>query len=84
MAVFMIAGRAVAQYAGQLGGRVLFTSVAGETGQPRSTSTEGYATKARDGSSYLVQHGVVGDYALIAETYGPPRAGTTAVPPTTR
>jgi acetylornithine deacetylase/succinyl-diaminopimelate desuccinylase-like protein len=69
MAVFMIAGRALAEHAGPLGGRVLFTSVAGETGQAPVDEYQGLRYEGKGfGSSYLVQHGVVGDYALVAET----------------
>jgi acetylornithine deacetylase/succinyl-diaminopimelate desuccinylase-like protein len=69
MAVFMIAGRALAEHAGPLGGRVLFTSVAGETGQAPVDEYEGLRYEGKGfGSSFLVQHGVVGDYALVAET----------------
>ena len=69
MAVFMIAGRALAGHAGPLGGRVLFTSVAGETGQAPVDEYQGLRYEGKGfGSSYLVEHGVVGDYALVAET----------------
>jgi acetylornithine deacetylase/succinyl-diaminopimelate desuccinylase-like protein len=69
MAVFMIAGRALAEHAGPLPGRIVFTSVAGETGQAPVDEYQGvrYVGKGL-GSSYLVEHGVVGDYALVAET----------------
>jgi acetylornithine deacetylase/succinyl-diaminopimelate desuccinylase-like protein len=69
MAVFMIAGRALAEHGGPLGGRILFTSVAGETGQAPVDEYEGLRYEGKGfGSSFLVQHGVVGDYALVAET----------------
>ena len=69
MAVFMIAGQALAEHAGPLAGRVLFTSVAGETGQAPVDEYQGLRYEGKGfGSSYLVQHGVTGDYALVAET----------------
>ena len=69
MAVFMIAGRALAEHAGPLPGRVVFTSVAGETGQAPVDEYQGLRYEGKGfGSSYLVQHGVVGDFALVAET----------------
>lgn len=69
MAVFMIAGRALAAHAGPLPGRVVFTSVAGETGQAPVDEYQGLRYEGKGfGSSFLVEHGVVGDYALVAET----------------
>lgn len=69
MAAFMIAGRALAQHAGPLPGRVLFTSVAGETGQAPVDEYRGLRYEGKGfGSSYLVEHGLVGDFALVAET----------------
>jgi acetylornithine deacetylase/succinyl-diaminopimelate desuccinylase-like protein len=69
MAVFMIAGRALSRHAGPLPGRVVFTSVAGETGQAPVDEYQGLRYEGKGfGTSYLVEHGVVGDYALVAET----------------
>lgn len=69
MAVFMIAGRALAQHAGPLPGHVVFTSVAGETGQAPVDEYQGLRYEGKGmGTSFLVEHGVVGDYALVAET----------------
>lgn len=69
MAAFMIAGRALAEHAGPLPGRVVFTSVAGETGQAPVDEYQGLRYEGKGfGSSYLVEHGVTGDYAVVAET----------------
>jgi acetylornithine deacetylase/succinyl-diaminopimelate desuccinylase-like protein len=69
MAAFMIAGRALAEHAGPLSGRVVFTSVAGETGQAPVDEYQGLRYEGKGfGTSYLVEHGLVGDYALVAET----------------
>lgn len=69
MAAFMIAGRALAQSGVTLAGDVVFTSVAGETGQAPVDEYQGLAYEGKGfGSSYLVEHGLTGDYAVVAET----------------
>lgn len=69
MSLFMIAGRALRDAGVPLGGDVLLTSVAGETGAAPVDEYEGVAYEGKGfGSSYLVRHGGSGDYALVAET----------------
>lgn len=69
MALFMIAGRVLAESAAPLGADILLTSVAGETGQAPVDEYRGLQYEGKGfGSSYLVSHGVRADYALVAET----------------
>jgi len=69
MALFMIAGRAIKDAGAALKGDVILTSVAGETGQAPVDEYKGLRFEGKGfGSSYLVQHGVRADYALVAET----------------
>jgi acetylornithine deacetylase/succinyl-diaminopimelate desuccinylase-like protein len=69
MAVFMVAGRALKQVAASLPGSVLLTSVVGETGQAPVDEYQGLRYEGKGfGSTYLVQHGVRADFALVAET----------------
>jgi acetylornithine deacetylase/succinyl-diaminopimelate desuccinylase-like protein len=69
MSLFMIAGRALLEAGAPLRGDVVLTSVAGETGAAPVDEYEGVAYEGKGfGSSYIVRHGVRGDYALVAET----------------
>jgi acetylornithine deacetylase/succinyl-diaminopimelate desuccinylase-like protein len=69
MSLFMIAGRALRDAGVSLRGDVILTSVAGETGAAPVDEFEGVDYEGKGfGSSYLVRHGVRGDYALVAET----------------
>ena len=69
MAIFMVAGRALIQAGVRLQGDVLLTSVVGETGQAPVDEYLGPRYEGKGfGSSYLVQHGVRADFALVAET----------------
>lgn len=69
MAVMMVAGRALLEGGARLRGDVILTSVAGETGQSPVDEYGGLRYEGKGfGSSYLVQHGVRADYALVAET----------------
>ena len=69
MSVFMVMGKALRDAGAPLAGDVVLTSVAGETGM---APVDEYAGSNYDGkgfgSSWLVNHGVRGDYALVAET----------------
>jgi acetylornithine deacetylase/succinyl-diaminopimelate desuccinylase-like protein len=69
MSLFMIAGRALRDAGAPLSGDVVLTSVAGETGAAPVDEYAGVDYEGKGfGSSYLVRHGVRGDYALVAET----------------
>jgi acetylornithine deacetylase/succinyl-diaminopimelate desuccinylase-like protein len=69
MSLFMIAARALRDAGVELRGDVVLTSVAGETGAAPVDEYTGVAYEGKGfGSSYLVRHGVRGDYALVAET----------------
>jgi acetylornithine deacetylase/succinyl-diaminopimelate desuccinylase-like protein len=69
MSLFMIAGRALRDAGAPLRGDVILTSVAGETGAAPVDEYEGVAYEGKGfGSSYLVRHGGIGNYALVAET----------------
>ena len=69
MSLFMIAGRALRDAGAPLRGDVVLTSVAGETGAAPVDEFTGVDYEGKGfGSSYLVRHGVRGDYALVAET----------------
>ena len=69
MSLFMIAARAIAASGFPLRGDVILTSVAGETGQAPVDEFKGLRYEGKGfGSSYLVQHGVRADFALVAET----------------
>lgn len=69
MSLFMIAGRALLEAGAPLRGDVVLTSVAGETGAAPVDEYQGVAYEGKGfGSSFLVRHGVRGDYAVVAET----------------
>lgn len=68
-ALFMFAARAVRQAGISLGGDLTLTSVAGETGAAPVDEYRGLRYEGKGyGSSYLVEHGVRADYALVSET----------------
>ncbi|MGH8891367.1 MAG: peptidase dimerization domain-containing protein [Acidothermaceae bacterium] len=67
--LFMFAARAVRDAGVKLGGDLVLTSVAGETGQAPVDEYKGLRYDGKGlGSTYLVEHGVRGDYALVSET----------------
>lgn len=69
MAVQMIAGRAIRQSGARLGGDILLKSAAGETGAAPVDEFRGMRYESKGfGTRFLVQHGYVADYAVIAET----------------
>lgn len=71
MAIMLIAGRALLDSKAPLLGDVILTSVAGETGQSPVDEFRGIRYEGKGlGSSYLVDHGVRADFALVAETSG--------------
>lgn len=68
-ALFMLAARAIARSGLALAGDLLLTSVAGETGQAPVDEWQGLEYEGKGfGSTYLVDHGVRADYALVSET----------------
>ncbi|MQA81423.1 MAG: peptidase dimerization domain-containing protein [Streptosporangiales bacterium] len=68
-ALFMVAARAIQQVGIPLQGDLVLTSVAGETGQAPVDEYQGLAYEGKGfGSTYLVDHGVRADYALVSET----------------
>lgn len=68
-ALFMFAARAVRDAQVDLRGDVYLTSVAGETGQTPVDEYQGLQYDGKGwGSSYLVEHGVYADYAIVSET----------------
>ena len=69
MAAFMIAAKAIKDSGVRLKGDLLLTTVVGEIGMAPVDEFQGtqYLGKGL-GSRHLVNHGVVADYALVAET----------------
>jgi len=69
MAAFMIAAKAIKESKIKLKGDLLLTMVVGEIGMAPVDEFQGtrYLGKGL-GSRYLVDHGIVADYALVAET----------------
>ena len=69
MAAFMIAAKAIKESGSKLKGDVILTMVVGETGMAPVDEFQGpkYLGKGI-GAKHLVEHGVCGDYALVAET----------------
>lgn len=68
-ALFMLAARAVRASGITIGGDVILTSVAGETGQAPVDEYQGLAYEGKGfGSTYLVEHGVRADFAIVSET----------------
>jgi acetylornithine deacetylase/succinyl-diaminopimelate desuccinylase-like protein len=69
--IMLIAGRALLDSHAPLRGDVILTSVAGETGQSPVDEYQGLRYEGKGlGSSFLVDHGIRADYALVAETSG--------------
>jgi acetylornithine deacetylase/succinyl-diaminopimelate desuccinylase-like protein len=68
MAAFMIATKAIKQSGLELKGDIILTMVPGEIGQEPVDEFQGpkYLSK-ETGARYMVTHGVVADYALVAE-----------------
>lgn len=68
-ALFMLSTRAIKTAGIDLSGDLVLTSVAGETGQAPVDEYRGLRYEGKGfGSSYLVEHGVRADYALVSET----------------
>lgn len=68
-ALFMFAARALRNSGVPLAGDLILTSVAGETGQAPVDEFRGLGYEGKGfGSSFLVEHGVRADYALVSET----------------
>lgn len=68
-ALFMFAARALRNSGVPLAGDLILTSVAGETGQAPVDEFQGLGYEGKGfGSSFLVEHGVRADYALVSET----------------
>lgn len=71
MAAFMIAARAVKRSGVTLKGDLVLTAVIGETSQEPCEDPPGVIQESKDlGARFLVTHGGVADYALIAEGTG--------------
>jgi acetylornithine deacetylase/succinyl-diaminopimelate desuccinylase-like protein len=69
MALFMVAGRVLRDADALTAGELILTSVIGETGQSPVDEFQGLRYEGKGfGSTFLVQHGVRADYALVAET----------------
>lgn len=69
MALFMIAAKTLKDANVPLLRDVVLTSVAGETGQAPVDEYQGLRYEGKGfGTSFLVEHGVRGDFALVAET----------------
>jgi acetylornithine deacetylase/succinyl-diaminopimelate desuccinylase-like protein len=69
MALFMVAGKVLRDSGALTAGEVILTSVIGETGQSPVDEFQGLRYEGKGlGSSFLVEHGVRADYALVAET----------------
>lgn len=69
MSLFMIAAKALHEAEVPLLRDVVFTSVAGETGQAPVDEYEGMRYEGKGmGTDYLLRHGLRGDFALVAET----------------
>lgn len=69
MAIQMIAGRAIHQAGTPLQGDLLLKSAAGETGAAPVDEYQGMRYESKGfGTRFLVQHGYVADFAVIAET----------------
>jgi acetylornithine deacetylase/succinyl-diaminopimelate desuccinylase-like protein len=68
-ALFMFAARAIKQSGIPLSGDLILTSVAGETGQSPVDEYKGLQYEGKGfGSTYLVEHGVRADFAIVSET----------------
>jgi acetylornithine deacetylase/succinyl-diaminopimelate desuccinylase-like protein len=68
-ALFMFATRAIRESGIPLTGDLILTSVAGETGQSPVDEYQGLQYEGKGfGSTYLVEHGVRADYAIVSET----------------
>lgn len=71
MAAFLIAAKAVKASGVNLKGDLLLTAVIGETSQEQCEDPPGVIQESKDlGARFLVTHGGVADYALIAEGTG--------------
>jgi acetylornithine deacetylase/succinyl-diaminopimelate desuccinylase-like protein len=71
MAAFMIAAKAIKDAGVKLKGDLLLSAVVGETSDEPSDDAPGVLVETKDlGARFLVTHGGVADYALIAEGTG--------------
>jgi len=68
LACTLIMAKALKQSGARLAGDVIVTGVAGEIGRAPVDQYQGPAYRGKGlGARYLVTHGVVGDYAIVAE-----------------
>lgn len=68
MAAFLIAGKAIKESKVSLKGDLIFTAVVGEIGQAPIDEYQGHRYEGKGfGTRFLVNHGVIADYALVAE-----------------
>jgi len=71
MAAFLIAAKAIKEAGASLRGDLTVTAVPGEIGVEPVDEWQGLAHVSKDiGARYMVNHGVVADYALVAEGTG--------------
>ncbi len=71
MACWMIAAKAIKDSGVELKGDVLLTHVVGEIDQEPVDEYQGHRFLAEDiGTRYMISHGVIGDFALVAEATG--------------
>jgi acetylornithine deacetylase/succinyl-diaminopimelate desuccinylase-like protein len=69
MAAFLIAAKAICESGIELSGDVILTAVVGEIGQAPVDEFRGLQYLGKGlGTKHLVLHGVLADYALVAET----------------
>jgi acetylornithine deacetylase/succinyl-diaminopimelate desuccinylase-like protein len=68
MAAFLVAAKAISQSKIKLKGDLILTAVVGEIGQAPVDEFQGDAYEGKGfGTRFLVNHGIVADYALVAE-----------------
>ena len=68
LAAFLIAAKAIKESKVTLKGDIILTAVIGEIGQASVDEFQGERYEGKGfGTRYLVNHGTVGDYALVAE-----------------
>ena len=70
MAAFLIAAKAVKSLGVQLPGDLLLTAVVGETSHEPVHGVGGVGESAEGGARFLVTHGGVADYVIVAEGTG--------------
>ena len=71
VAAFLVAAKAIRDAGHQLKGDLIVTAVVGEIGREPVDEFQGTAYLSKDlGARYMVNHGVVADFALVAEGTG--------------